>query len=462
MRSRITTFLAPLVGLLSAVKAIQLDLNSQDSIKSATSTIAYDMMTYYSGNQSGQTPGLLPGPCDSTACYYWWEAGAMFGSLVNYWQYTGDDSYNPVVSQALAFQIGPDQNYNPPNQSKNMGVDDQAFWAFSAMDAAEANFPEPGGDTPSWLAIAQAVFNFQADLWDTATCGGGMRWQVFSFNAGYNLKNTISNGGNFQLAARLARYTGNQTYADWAEQMWDWMAGSPLFQYQGDTLYIWDNTNVDNNCSDVAHFAWTYNYGTMLVGAAYMYNFTNGSEPWGTRINQILNGAFGLFFPADYGGNIMTEFQCEPASNCNNDQSSFKAYLSRWMAVTALLVPYTADQIMPKLQASAAGAAQQCTGGDNGRMCGRRWYSNWDGTSGVGQQMQALSVIGATQINSGIAPKSVDTGGVSKSDPGAGTDVNTSPVVTHSPITTKDKAGAGVLTVLAICFVVGGSIWIIM
>lgn len=32
-------------------------------------------MTYYQGNQSGQIPGILPGP------YYWWEAGAMFGQV---------------------------------------------------------------------------------------------------------------------------------------------------------------------------------------------------------------------------------------------------------------------------------------------------------------------------------------------------------------------------------------------
>lgn len=35
---------------------------STDSIRSAASTIAYDMMTYYSGNQTGKEPGLLPAP----------------------------------------------------------------------------------------------------------------------------------------------------------------------------------------------------------------------------------------------------------------------------------------------------------------------------------------------------------------------------------------------------------------
>ena len=159
-------------------------------------------------------------------------------------------------------------------------------------------------------------------------------------------------------------------------------------------MIVWDNTDTNNNCTDVDHYVWTYNAGTMLAGSAYMYNLTNGAEPWGTRIRQILNGAQQYFFPSDYGSNIMSEIQCEDKANCNNDQSSFKAYLSRWMAVTVQLAPFTSDIITPKIQASANGAAAQCNGGDNGRMCGRRWYSTtWDGSSGVGQQVRSLQSI---------------------------------------------------------------------
>lgn len=372
------------------VGALDLDIQSLDSVRSVTSTLAYDMMTYYSGNESGNVPGILPGPCQAVECYYWWEAGAMWGALINYWQYTGDDSYQPTVIESLKFQIGPDKNYNPPNQSKNMGVDDQDFWGFAAMEAAEAGIPDVEGDFPSWLALAQAVWNFQVPLWETATCGGGFRWQVYSFNAGYNLKNTVSNGGFFQLSARLARYTGNQTYADWAEKVYNWMESSLLFQEQDGHLYIWDNTDANNNCSDVEHYVWSYNYGINLMGAAMMYNHTNGDQVWKTRIDKILDGAFFLFFPSEYGGGIMTEMLCEKESTCNNDQSSFKAYLSRWMAVTALLAPYTYDQIMPKLQSSAKAAATQCIGGSTGRECGRQWWSNvWDGSKGVGQQVSS-------------------------------------------------------------------------
>ncbi|EXJ96043.1 hypothetical protein A1O1_01169 [Capronia coronata CBS 617.96] len=459
----------PFLLFAPLVAAITLDVSSVGSIESAASTVAYDMMTYYTGNETGQIPGLLPGSLscnpNNPEVYCWWEAGAMWGQLINYWQYTNDTTYNAVTTQALQFQRGPDNNYNPPNQSRSMGIDDQAFWAFSVLDAVEAKFPEAGGDNPSWLSLAQAVFNFQRELWDPKTCGGGFRWQVFSFNAGYNLKNTVSNGGNFQLAARLAYITGNQSYGDWATQVWDWMEGSPLLQNDTDTgmFYIWDNTDSNNNCTTVANFVWTYNYGTMLSGAAYMYNYTNGSDLWLGRVNSILNTTYSLFFPQKYGGNIMYELECEESKNCNQDEKSFKSYLARWMAVTSLIVPSTAESIKPKLAGSAAAAAGQCDGGDNGRECGMQWWTTtWDGTAGVGQQMCALSVIGANLIDERMAPLSLTTGATSKSDPNAGASASTTPSIHMSPITTKDKAGASILTILAVVFVVGGTVWMVI
>lgn len=62
-----------------------------------------------------------------------------------------------------------------------------------------------------------------ASRWDTQYCGGGLRWQIFSWNNGYDYKNSVSNAALFHIAARLARYTGNQTYVDWAVKVFDWM-----------------------------------------------------------------------------------------------------------------------------------------------------------------------------------------------------------------------------------------------
>jgi mannan endo-1,6-alpha-mannosidase len=102
-----------------------------DSIKSVASTIAFDMMTYYTGNLSGQTPGILPGPPPTPAIlnagYFWWEAGAMWGSLIDYWYYTGDTTYNDVTMQGMLFQTGPNDDYLPPNQTQGMGNDDQGI-----------------------------------------------------------------------------------------------------------------------------------------------------------------------------------------------------------------------------------------------------------------------------------------------------------------------------------------------
>ena len=71
----------------------------------------------------------------------------------------------------------------PPNQTKDEGNDDQVFWGFAAMSAAELKFPAPEAGYPSWTAQAQAVFNTQAARWDPA-CGGGLRWQIYQYNNG--------------------------------------------------------------------------------------------------------------------------------------------------------------------------------------------------------------------------------------------------------------------------------------
>ena len=128
------------------------------------------------------------------------------------------------------------------------------------MDAAELNFPDPPPDQPQWLALVQAVFNDQTSVWDQANCDGGMRWQIVSVNNGYNYKNVQSNGGYFYLAARLARYTGNSTYAGYADKMWDWLENTAIFDTDNATqaLTIYDGIHIEN-CTDPEKAMFTYN-----------------------------------------------------------------------------------------------------------------------------------------------------------------------------------------------------------
>ncbi|CAK4032596.1 glycoside hydrolase family 76 [Lecanosticta acicola] len=438
--------------LAGSASALDLDLNSKDSIREAAKTIATKMVAFYPGDHPGGIPGLLGDP------YYWWEAGAMFGALVDYWYYTGDTQFNAITTEALLFQVGPDNNYMPPNQSKSLGNDDQAFWGIAAMSAAEQKYPNPPEDKPQWLALAQAVFNSQALRWDNASCGGGLKWQIFTFNNGYNYKNSISNGCFFNLAARLGMYTGNSTYLDWADRAWDWTRNVGLMT---DGYNIFDGSDDNLNCSEFNHIQWSYNAGVFLLGAGVMWNMTADAEraKWEERINGLISSATKVFFQ----DKIMYEVACEPSGNCNVDQQSFKAYLSRWMVATTKVAPWTHDTIMPLIQASAQAAAKSCSGGDDGITCGTKWTTGkWDGAYGVGQQMNALEVIQSNLIDNVQGPVGNKTGGTSKGNPAAGTGGDGNPSAPQSVITTSDRAGAGVVTALVLIGLLGGAWWMVI
>ena len=268
-----------LVSTLPSTAAIRLDINSQSSIKAAMKSVAEGIILWYTGGVPGQVvtqiPGLLPAP------YYWWEAGAMCGVLMDYWYYTGDPSYNHLVIQAMMFQTGPTADFMPPNVTAQEGNDDQAFWGMSAMTAAEYKFPNPPVGKPQWLALAQGVWNSQQLRWENDYCGGGLRWQIFTFNRGYTYKNTPANAGFMNLGARLFAYTGNKTYGEWATKSYDWMAG--LNYIGGYKNYsVFDGGGISSNCTQVNPTQWTYNAGLIMNACAVMWNAT-GDQIWQDR-----------------------------------------------------------------------------------------------------------------------------------------------------------------------------------
>ncbi|EED20914.1 glycosyl hydrolase, putative [Talaromyces stipitatus ATCC 10500] len=428
-----------------------MDINSRQSVADAASQAAYSMMRWYAGNETGQIPGKL---IDT-----WWEGGAMFMALIQYWHFTGDTTYNDEVTVGMEFQAG-NGDYMPSNYSNYIGNDDQMFWGLAAMTAAELAYPEAAKGY-SWLSLAQGVFNTQVQRWDTSACGGGMRWQIWSWEAGYTMKNSISNGGLFQLSARLARYTYNETYADWATKIWNWSTAgqTPLVDTQ--QWKIGDSVSMSDNCSTVDHTEWSYNYGTYLSGAAYMYNYTNGSAEWLSAVNGLLGSTLSKFAGSDYG-NVLTE-DCETTELCNRNEILFKGLTAGWMAFVALIVPSTYNTIMSSLQTSGVAAAASCVGYNN-NTCGVKWYTkSWDNQNGLEEQMSALNIFWANLImtnNASLyAPVTSRTGGNSSSNPTAG---STDPVSTTkklAAISTADKAGAGILTALFAAVIIAVVYW---
>ncbi|KAF7504619.1 hypothetical protein GJ744_002046 [Endocarpon pusillum] len=379
--------------------AIVLDVDDPKSIRDAAATVAHGVQALYNGNKTGGVLGKWPFPP-----YYWWESGASWDGMVNYWHFTGDNSYVDVTYEALVSQIGPTNDFILPQEKSDTGNDDQAFWAFAAMSAAEFGFPQPPNPYPSWRQICDNVFNDFVQRWnfDSETCGSGLRWQFTSENAGHDYKNSISNGGFFQLAARLARMTGNQTYIDWAEKVWDWTTEIGLV----DNMYnVFDGTDLKINCTQINHQQWTYNVAIYLYGAAVMQNYTNATEKWVARTRGLLDATSTFFSPFPNATDIMFEAMCEKSSTCNVDQYSMKAYLARWLAGTSLLAPNTAGRIGQLLRVSAVGASNACTAGEFGNTCGAKWYiGGWDGTSGLGQQLSAMEIFYGLLVNSTRPP----------------------------------------------------------
>ncbi|KAL7969523.1 glycoside hydrolase family 76 protein [Trichoderma sp. SZMC 28014] len=434
-----------LAFLGASAGAINVDFTSDDSIKAGASTIAYGLVKYYNGNETGQVPGELPQP------YSWWEAGAMFTSLIDYTAYAGDDSYLSLTKQGLLWQVGTSNDFLPQNQSLSEGNDDQGVWALAALAADESGL---GSSSPSWQELAKNVFDEFVGRWDSSHCGGGIRWQIAAFNNGYDYKNSISNGVFFDLAARLFQQSNNNTYSDWATKIFEWEQKAGLIS---DSYQVFDGLQVES-CSDVNKQQTSMSAAFFLDGSAFLYNATSSSD-WKTRVDGLLKGVSTTFVK----NGTLYEPACEEKGTCDSDQQSYKGFLIRSLKATAQQAPYTAATIQPLLQSNAKAAASACSGsvekgfaGQPGTACGFSWIGNsaFDGKVGLGEQMNALSALTALlpkRARSQIFPSnSTSTSGSSQPSTTSGS------VPSASHKNPGNKIAANFVTVLAL---VGGVVY---
>ncbi|CBF89574.1 hypothetical protein AN0393.2 [Aspergillus nidulans FGSC A4] len=446
-----------LQGQLQHVLAdIPIEVTSKDSLKEAGKTITGPMWEYYLANQTEGIPGKLTDT--------WYVAGAMFMTMIQFWHVSGYNEHNSVVSHDLMFQAGRNYDYFDSNYSQWLGNDDQMFWGLATITASETGFPEVS-NKPTWTSLARAVFNMQANRWDERACDGGITWQIHPWQAGYTLRNSISNGGLFQLAARLGRFTNNQTYFDWAEKIWDWAAASPLIDTN--TWFVADSTSGSNDCVDADRMQWSYNYGTFIAGAAYMYNATKDVK-WRNRTEGLVDHVFKHFFPTKYTtaigpGTIFSDVACEPLQTCDRNMLNFKGWSSMWLAMAAIMVPELREKITPKLQGSALAIGRSCDGSSEGKsnLCGSRWYQEtWDGIQGLEVQQAALGGITANlMLLTDVVAKTIDTNPGAKEQFLDTYNDDTPDALPH--ITTGDRVGSWILTVLWGSGIVAAGWWLV-
>lgn len=326
------------------------------------------------------------------------------GAMLDYSHYTNDTTYDETLTKAISYQVqAPSYDLMVVSHYGDEGNDDQAFWTFAVLSAAERNFPQTSDTSiPSWLQVAENSWNTMTARWNTSACGGGLLWQIFASNPnGLHYRNSVSNGGLFQISARLYRATGNQTYLDWANKVWDWSTG---VGFVSSDYYVYDGAESSDNCTEINKLAFSYAQGIYLYGAAVLANATSDTDAstWTSRTEGLL-GAAAAFFVNDT--NIMYEQACEPYGTCNTDMKSFKGYLSRFMASSALMVPSLSPQVTTYLETSAEAIGKACTGGDGNTTCGQKWYEgNFDGVVGLGQEMSALETVHGLLAKQAAAP----------------------------------------------------------
>ncbi|ROW04518.1 hypothetical protein VMCG_05002 [Cytospora schulzeri] len=428
----ITAFLS-YVMTATVVAPPSLNLDETASIQGVAKALAEGALSYYPGNATDFAE--LPAP------YYWWECGALMGALLDYSHYTNDSSYNDLLTTGLAAQLEPPYDLIVKKHRGDEGNDDQAFWAFAILSAAERNFPQVA-DTriPSWLRVAENTFNNIASRWNVSACGGGLLWQIYPENPnGLTYRNSVSNGGLFQISARLYRATGNETYLHWANKVWDWSVAIDMI---GDNYVVYDGADSSDNCTSMNPVSFSYTAGIYLYGAAVLANVTDGdaSSTWLYRTEGLLRSAESFFTPFNNATDIMYEHACEQVDICTTDMKSFKGYLSRFMYASSVMAPSIQPNVHRLLDVSAMAAANACSGGSNSTTCGQKWYvGGFDGSVGLGQEMSALETVQGLLARQAAAPlakgKIKDTSAAS------------SAVMSHataSPTHTKRSKSAGV------------------
>lgn len=409
--------LAVLSGAVStAWAALNVDFGSTDSIKAAAKDVAFDALSYYKGNESGEIPGLLGDEPFLGGKYYWWSGSVQWSTLIDYWYYTGDDSYNSVVSQGLLHQRGPNNDFMPPNATASLSNDDQGFWGIAAMQAAELDFPASSID---WANLSRNVWTtqvrrFQQEEKDE-TCDGGLRWQILPTNVGFDYKNTISNAAFINLGARLGRWTGNATYVEWADRAWTWLTD---IGFLTEDFSAYDGAHVGANCTDINKAEFSYSAGLLLQSAAFLYNQTTGDDQkrWRDRVTGLTKTILDKFFEEGYH----YEIACEGRDDaCTPDMLFFKGMVTRNLASTVQLAPFTKDAISKVLKTNAEAAVKTCTGGDNNRQCSFSWAKGkFDNETDIPSQLNTLSAL-TVLLQDEVSQKGIATNATSNPDGGS-------------------------------------------
>lgn len=151
-------------------------------------------------------------------------------------------------------------SYPPALGGGDRFYDDNQWIGIALMDAWKVNKKQ------EYLDVSKSIYDFMMTAYDTVG-GGGLYWEE-----GDPSKNTCSNGPGVLLALQLYKATGEKPFLDTALQIYNWV-NKNLKDESG--LY-WDNVGFPSGKVDTIRYS--YNTGTMLQSAVYLYEITGEKQ----------------------------------------------------------------------------------------------------------------------------------------------------------------------------------------
>ncbi|KAJ3274068.1 hydrolase 76 protein [Terramyces sp. JEL0728] len=394
--------------LISIVySAVSVDFSSPDSVKSATTNIAKQLMSYYrpypASPPNAREGHIVESTNQDQTGFQWYEGGIMWGTMMEYMRVTGDNQYSTTVVNGLTLgssgTIGSFLGANKViNGLAGRWNDDIMWWGLGVVTGPEI-FGNPAAVMPggvSYLALIQSTYDDVWAQWDDS-CGGGIFWNRNRQDPNKSrkfMKSTITNAQHINIGARLYLMTGNKTYIDNAVKVYNWLKGgviSPDFRiYDG----VMSDSTCANSMTDTTYLSDSYNPGTLAGALAWLYKATNDPQ-YMTAAENIAKKALSL-----YSSNGIIRDRCETSqAGCAQDQVSPKGTFIRGLSYVYMFSKNSdiKSLIQTTLQSSAKALLPMC---DNNWNVYSDYWSTGKSVSkqGVHLQMNALELFNALSL----------------------------------------------------------------
>lgn len=186
---------------------------------------------------------------------YWPNAHALH-VYVDAFARTGDGAYlNKMKKLLQAIKSNNGGTYS------NVFNDDMLWLGNSCVRAYEAT------DDEEYLEVAEFLWNDVLESY-SEVLGGGITWKKDT----PNLKNAVSNGPTIVLATRLYNVTQDDSYLQWAKDLYAWQKDNLV---DPETGLVWDNIELIEGVPTVKKdWIFTYNAGTWIGAGLRLFQIT--------------------------------------------------------------------------------------------------------------------------------------------------------------------------------------------